>query len=233
MASFAAETDTKRYPTTGSQIVGSRATGGLSGLANNRPSTPGFNQNFLNNVNNKVGVNTTPKATTPTKASSSSGGGSSGSYTETPAYDPRQGLIDYYKAQNENARKSAIDAIEARLKTQLGLYENQFGEMNDNYDSLINQAEVNYYKSKGKMREALANRGQLDSGLGRQETLNLNIARGNELSNINRQRQKAHDDYNNSIASLKAEAEADKATVNNQYANELRAALAQIMAQYA
>ena len=233
MASFAAETDTKRYPTTGSQIVGSRATGGLSGLANNKPSAPGFNQTFLNNVNNKVGVNTTPKATTPTKASSSSGGYSGGSTYSEPAYDPRQGLIDYYKAQNENARKSAIDAIEARLKTQLGLYENQFGEMNDNYDSLINQAEVNYYKSKGRMREALANRGQLDSGLGRQETLNLNIARGNELSNINRQRQKAHDDYNNSIASLKAEAEADKATVNNQYANELRAALAQIMAQYA
>ena len=171
---------------------------------------------------------------TPSRGSSGSGGSGGGSYAAaTSAYDPRQGLIDYYKTQNENARKSAIDAIEARLKTQLGLYENQFGEMNDNYDSLINQAEVNYYKSKGRMREALANRGQLDSGLGRQETLNLNIARGNELSNINRQRQKAHDDYNNSIASLKAEAEADKATINNQYANELRAALAQIMAQYA
>lgn len=228
MASFAAETDTKRYPT-----QTPRAASGLSGLGANKPSTPGFNQNFLNNVNNKVGVNTTPKATTPTKASSSSGGGSGGSTYSEPAYDPRQGLIDYYKAQNENARKSAIDAIEARLKTQLGLYENQFGEMNDNYDSLINQAEVNYYKGRRGLREALANRGQLDSGLGRQETLNLNIARGNELSNINRQRQKSRDDYNNAVASVRAEAEADKATVNNQYANELRAALAQIMAQYA
>lgn len=233
MARFAAETDTKRYPPTGSQIVGSRATGGLSGLSANKPSASGFNQNFLNNVNNKVGVNTTPKATTPTKASSSSGGGSSGSYTEAPAYDPRQSLIDYYKTQNENARKSALDAIEARLKTQLGLYETQYADMNDNYDALRNQAEVNYYKSRNALRESLSNRGQLDSGLGRQEALNLGIARGNEQGNINRQRQKTRDDYNNAVASLNAEAEADKATVNNQYANELRAALAQIMAQYA
>jgi len=235
MASVATAMDTKRYPTSGSKIVGSRATGGLSGLSANKPSTPGFNPNFLNSGVNKTGAKV--KTTTPTSSGGSrSSGGSSGGggYTEAASsYDPRQGLIDYYKQQNETARKSALDAIEARLKTQLGLYENQFAGLNDNYDALINQAEVNYYKSRGRMREALSNRGQLDSGLGRQENLNLNIARGNELSNINRQRQKAHDDYNNSIASLKAEAEADKATINNQYATELRNAIAQIMAQYA
>lgn len=211
------------------------AASGTGGISSLKTSTPGFNSKFLNSGVNKTG--TKVNVTTPTSSGGSrSSGGSSGGggYTEAASsYDPRQGLIDYYKAQNENARKSALDAIEARLKTQLGLYENQFGAMNDNYDALINQAEVNYYKSRGRMREALSNRGQLDSGLGRQENLNLNIARGNELSNINRQRQKAKDDYNNSIASLKAEAEADKATINNQYATELRNAIAQIMAQYA
>lgn len=160
------------------------------------------------------------------------GGGVSASIAQAPsAYDIRQGIIDRLTQQNNDARDSALRAIDARLKTQRGLYENQFADMNDNYDALINQSEVNYYKSKSALREALANRGQLDSGLGRQEALNLGVARGNELGNINRQRQKAHDDYNNAIASLDAEAEADKATIHNQYATELRNAIAQILAQ--
>ena len=222
---------------------GTTALAGTYGKANaGGTQIPGGAPSYLRINNNGKTVDT---RVMPTKSdavnyrnSLNTGGGSrssgGGGYTEAASsYDPRQGLIDYYKAQNENARKSALDAIEARLKTQLGLYENQFAGLNDNYDALINQAEVNYYKSRGRMREALSNSGQLDSGLGRQENLNLNIARGNELSNINRQRQKAHDDYNNSIASLKAEAEADKATINNQYATELRNAIAQIMAQYA
>ena len=172
---------------------------------------------------------TAPQGGGTPRGSSGSGGGGSG-YAD-PGIDYRQQLIDYYTKQNNDARDAALKAIEARLGTQKGLYENQFKGMNDNYDALINQAEVNYYKSKAKMREALANRGQLDSGLGRQETLNLNIARGNELGNINRQRQKSWDDYNSSLAQLDAEAEADKATIRNQYATELRNAIAQIMNQ--
>lgn len=200
----------------------------LSSIYNNSPtSNANIGNVALNALNKTAKAVTSSSKVTPR----SDGGGGSVATASTPAYDPRQGLIDYYRQQNENARKSALDAIEARLKTQMGIYENQFGQMNDNYDSLINQAEVNYYKSRSALRESLANRGQLDSGLGRQEALNLGVARGNELGNINRQRQKAHDDYNNSIASLKAEAEADKATINNQYATELRNAIAQILAQ--
>ena len=193
---------------------------------------------YLRNVNGK----TVDTRVMPTKTdvvnyknslNSGGGGGGGGSVAtaSAPAYDPRQSLIDYYTRQNESAKKSALDAIEARLKTQLGIYDNQFSDMNDNYDALINQAEVNYYKSKSALRESLANRGQLDSGLGRQEALNLGVARGNELGSINRQRQKSWDEYNNSKASLRAEAEADKATIENQYATELRNTIAQILAQ--
>ena len=69
----------------------------------------------------------TPSTNTNTpKSSGGSGGSGGGSYAAAaPAYDPRQGLIDYYKTQNENARKSAIDAIEARLKTQFCRFEDE------------------------------------------------------------------------------------------------------------
>lgn len=130
-------------------------------------------------------------------------------------------LLDYFKDKNEEARNSAIAAIMQRLNTLKGMYGTQMEDLDEEYQKLINQNEVQRYKSKGAIREALANRGQLDSGLGRQEQLYLDTKYGNQTSNLKAQKQKAKQDIQNLINQAIAEAEADKAETNNAYNNAL------------
>lgn len=130
-------------------------------------------------------------------------------------------LLDYFKDRNEEARNSAISAIMQRLNTLKGMYGTQMDDLDEEYQNLINQNEVQRYKSKGAIREALANRGQLDSGLGRQEQLYLDTKYGNQTSNLKAQKQKAKQDIQNLINQAIAEAEADKAETNNAYNNAL------------
>lgn len=130
-------------------------------------------------------------------------------------------LLEYFKDKNEEARKSAIAAIMQRLNTLKGMYGTQLDELDEEYQALINQSEVQRYKSKSAIREALANRGQLDSGLGRQEQLYLDTKYGNQTTNLKAQRQKAKQDIQNLINQAIAEAEADKASTNNTYNNAL------------
>lgn len=168
------------------------------------------------------------RTSTPAGAGGSSGSGSSGSYggssggsggstaAETvPNY--QQQLMDYFREQNEKARQSAIDAITQRVATQEGLYNTQIDDLSDQYQALRNQSEVERYKTRSALRESLANRGQLDSGYGRQENLIMDTQYGNAINSINMQEQKAKDDIRNLISQLKAEAEAEKNQINNQY----------------
>lgn len=144
-----------------------------------------------------------------------SSGSSSGSTNTVPNY--QQQLMDYFREQNEKARQSAIDAITQRVATQEGLYNTQIDDLSDQYQALRNQSEVERYKTRSALRESLANRGQLDSGYGRQENLIMDTQYGNAINSINMQEQKAKNDIRNLISQLKAEAEAEKNQINNQY----------------
>lgn len=130
-------------------------------------------------------------------------------------------LWEYFRNMNEQGRQDAINAILARLNTNIDMYNGQLGDVNDEYQKLINQSEVNRYRSKHSVREALANRGQLDSGLGRQEQLNLDISYGNQLNNILMERERQRNEIRNKISELRANAEEEKANVNNQYNEQL------------
>ena len=103
------------------------------------------------------------------------------------------------------------------------VYENetQLSELDDQYDALRNQSEVERYKTRAAMREALANRGQLDSGYGRQENLIMDTKYGNAINSINMQEAKARQDIQNMISQLLAEKEYNRNTINNEY-NEKR-----------
>lgn len=152
--------------------------------------------------------------------SSTSGSGSGGSGGSTAAEtvpNYQQQLMDYFREQNEKARQSAIDAITQRVATQEGLYNTQIDDLSDQYQALRNQSEVERYKTRSALRESLANRGQLDSGYGRQENLIMDTQYGNAINSINMQEKKAKDDIRNLISQLKAEAEAEKNQINNQY----------------
>lgn len=146
-----------------------------------------------------------------------SSGGSGGSTVAETVPNYQQQLMDYFREQNEKARQSAIDAITQRVATQEGLYNTQIDDLSDQYQALRNQSEVERYKTRSALRESLANRGQLDSGYGRQENLIMDTQYGNAINSINMQEQKAKNDIRNLISQLKAEAEAEKNQINNQY----------------
>jgi hypothetical protein len=78
------------------------------------------------------------------------------------------------------------------------------------------------------MREALANRGQLDSGYGRQETLNMQTKFGNAINNINLQEAKAIQDIRNLIAQLQTEYEASRSSAINQSNSALASLLSKL-----
>jgi hypothetical protein len=139
-----------------------------------------------------------------------------------------QSLLNYFKQQNESARKSAIDAITARVNAQKGLYNNQLNDLGNQYQALRNQSEVERYKSRNVLREAQANRGQLGSGYGRQEQLLMDTQYGNAINSINLQEQSAKNEIKNLIQQIIAEGEADKTEINNSYANALQQYIASV-----
>lgn len=148
----------------------------------------------------------------------SSGGGSIVSTTPATPTNNFQSLIDYFKQKNEAARQSAINAIMERVNAQKGIYNDQMNELGGQYQALRNQSEVERYKTRNALREAQANRGQLDSGYGRQEQLLMDTQYGNAINSINMQEQSAMNEIKNLIAQAVAEGEADKTEVNNQSA---------------
>lgn len=160
-------------------------------------------------------------------SSSSSGHSSSGGGSSKPTYIPieqtkaYQDLLSYFEEQNHSAMNSALDAISSRLSAIKGQYSNALKDSDAEFQKLINANEVNKYRSARAIREALANRGQLNTGLGRQEALSTDIKYGNTQANLLAERQKARNDINNLIIQAEAEAEADKANAKTQFANAL------------
>lgn len=145
----------------------------------------------------------------------------------TPTVNYQQ-LIDYFKEKNEAARKSAIDAITARVNAQRNAYNTQMDGLGDQYQALRNQSEVERYKTRSALREAQANRGQLNSGYGRQEQLLMDTQYGNAINSINMQEQSARNEIKNLIQQMEAEGEADKTEVNNNYASAVQQYIAQL-----
>ena len=183
------------------------------------------NKNQAKYNNAYKAANATPATSSGSSASYSGGSGSSSSGSSV-AYNPQQDILNAYKQRMEDARAATLRSIDLRLQNNIGQYEQALKDASDQYQALRNQSEVERYKTRASMREALANRGQLDSGFGRQETLELNTKFGNAINNINLQEQAYKNSIQNAIAQLKAEAEAEKASAINQY----NASIAEIMA---
>lgn len=148
------------------------------------------------------------------------------------ALNAKLGIYDEQLAnlgdQYAGVRDSALASLEQNFTTQNQAYDQQIGDLGDQYQQLRNQSEVEKYKAKSAMREALANRGQLDSGFGRQETLNLNTKFGNAINNINLQEQDALDEIERLRQALIADRDAQKLSINNQYQTSLNEATANL-----
>ena len=120
----------------------------------------------------------------------SSGGGGGGSYATAGDTNNLAAMAAALEAQKQ-ARLDAINAANAALDQQAaamkGRYDLNLKDVANDYQQLRNAAEVNRYRAQYNQREALANRGALDSGAGRQEALALQNNYNNNLNTINTQ----------------------------------------------
>ena len=145
-------------------------------------------------------------------------GGSSNRGTTSAASSYQAPQVDYYSqylAALEQARQQRVNAakasIDAQANASIEKYKNRLSQIGDDYQQLRNQSEVERYKAQKSLREALANRGALDSGAGRQETLTLQNNYGNQINRINTEEQHERNNIQTAINEIIAQANAKKA----------------------
>ena len=155
--------------------------------------------------------------------------GSSGTNTYYSNYNPYQ---DYLNALQEAKRRkieAAKSAIDAQAQAGVQRYKDQLSQVGDDYQSLRNQSEVERYKAQKSLREALANRGALESGAGRQETLTLQNNYGNAINRINTEEQKERNTIQSYINELLANADMKKAQLEADAYGDVESILSGIM----
>lgn len=145
-----------------------------------------------------------PVATLPTGQEGQAPGGASDYYSQLMA------AIDM---QAKAKRDAQISALDAQLKRGLSDYDAQLSALEPIYQNYRNQSEVERYKAQRALRESQANRGALDSGVGRQEALDLQTNYGNNLNAINLQYQAEIDAINRAKQALKDEAYLQRANI--------------------
>jgi len=208
------------------RVSSSGATHGGAGITfgTKTSTSQGFNQSNLGLLKSAYGKNGTSvlgqnrQVDTPSYSSGSygyaPGSGDSGS-------DYYADLWDTFQKQSEAARDAAINAIMKNLESVRSAYNGQITAVGNDYDRQIDENELRKERARRVTRENQANRGQLESGLGRQELLNQNVGYDKITSNLKSARAKAINDIYNLITQAEAEAESGKANINNNYANSL------------
>lgn len=178
---------------------------------------------------------TTPTNTGGTTKSYSSSSSSSTSASQIAAQQAAQqaaaqaaALKAAMQARTDavNAANSALDqqgqALEQKYNTQLA------SSAND-YQTLRNQNDVNYMRALYNQREALANRGALNSGTGRYENLVTGNTYNKTLNNINSQEMSERQNIKDNITSMWANIAQQKASNNNTTLDNYTSALQNII----
>lgn len=160
--------------------------------------------NATTNKSNSLTWGTNGTGSWATGGNGKSNSGSTGKSTNS---DEAYGQYAYpdlsaiYQARLE----SQLNALKTQRDNAVKGYQSQISALRPQYQDLRNQSEVERYKAEGKLRNALADRGALDSGAGRTETLNMQTNYGNALNKINAQEQSAVDSLQRAIADVNAQ----------------------------
>jgi hypothetical protein len=199
--------------------------------------------------------NVSPKAQTPVAPTGGNGysgaggnsyynsGSNSGAYyaePAAPAFDPTAALMAALEAQRA-AREQAIKAANAALDKQWGVAQNRYNtslsQMLADMQDLRNRASVQNFKAGKAQREALADRGAFNSGLGMQERLGLSSNLTNNLNRINTEEANQKTSMKNNLENIGAQIEMQKAnnlasTLNN-YQDQVSSLISALFANYA
>lgn len=125
-----------------------------------------------------------------------------------------------------NAANSALDQQGKALE---GKYNTSLQQAQGDYQTLRNQNDVNYMRALYNQREALANRGALNSGTGRYENLVTGNAYNNTLNKINSQEMAERQSIQDNIANMWANIAQQKASNNNTTLDNYTTALQNII----
>lgn len=168
------------------------------------------------------------KSQNKTTSSNGSNNYSSNNYS---AYNPYQDYLNALQEARRQKIEAAKNAIDAQAQAGVQRYKNQLSQVGEDYQSLRNQSEVERYKAQKSLREALANRGALESGAGRQETLTLQNNYGNAINRINTEEQKERNTIQSYINELLANADMKKAQLEADAFGDVETILSGIMGQ--
>lgn len=177
------------------------------------------------------------------------GGGSRRYYTSYASSGPSAAELAAQQAEREaqeraaaqaaalkaamQARTDAVNAANSALDQQgkalEGKYNTSLKQAQGDYQTLRNQNDVNYMRALYNQREALANRGALNSGTGRYENLVTGNAYNNTLNKINSQEMAERQNIQDSIASMWANIAQQKAANNNTTLDNYTSALQNII----
>ena len=150
------------------------------------------------------------------RSSGGSSGGTGAAVTDPATAGNNLAALAAALQAQKQARLEAINAANLALDRQAeamrGRYANSLTALGNDYQNLRNQAEANRYRAMFNQREALANRGALDSGAGRQETLAMNTSYNDNLNKINLQEAAERANVQNAINEMYANVEQQKAT---------------------
>lgn len=100
---------------------------------------------------------------------------------------------DYLTRMAREREKAQIAALKKSVDNAVSGYEEDIKNVPAQYQPMKDQTEVNRYTSEKALKESLANSGQMASGFGRTEQLNLHTGQNKELSSINAAEQTALD----------------------------------------
>ena len=100
---------------------------------------------------------------------------------------------DYLTRMARERERAQIAALKKSVDNAVSGYEEDIKNVPAQYQPMKDQTEVNRYTSEKALKESLANSGQMASGFGRTEQLNLHTGQNKELSSINAAEQTALD----------------------------------------
>ena len=136
------------------------------------------------------------------KVNSGGGGGGGYGYSAPDYYGQLQAMIAEMQRQQMEAN---IAAIRSQVEQATNKYQGQLDAPPGTYQPLKNQSEVERYKAMRALRETQANRGALDSGAGRQESLDMSTNYSNRLNQINLQEQAEADAIRRATADVRSQ----------------------------
>ena len=149
--------------------------------------------------------------------------------TQVQPQIPQQPQVPDNSAMIQQMFEQQKQAVLAQLKQSIAAskskYQTQLSEAPDQYRNLRNTVSTNYYQSLPRLQEALANTGNLNSGMGRQEQLIANTAMQNDINALNTQQQQYENQINTAISDLERSGSQQELQIASENAANLLQAL--------